>query len=319
MLIRIIMINYDKQIIVVTGGAGFIGTALVNRLSALQAKEIRVIDCNYYQQENTNYNQNVKIFNLDLAKCSQEQIDQVCVGADIIYHLAAQKHNQNKDDQQYMYSTNVDGTNKLLQSAKKNEIKNFIFASSLYAYGRSTKPALAEDENIIPTTFYGTTKLIGELLCRSCSQEANVKCSVLRLFFVYGPGQLSKIGYESLMVKSLSRLQKKLEPIIYGDGKQVLDYIYIEDVINALLLCQTQSTDFELFNIGSGSPISVLEITNKLLLITKSTAQIKFEPPDLTAGTYRVAKTERALKHLNFIAKTTLDQGLLHTYKAFSA
>src|SRR5208282_3392702 len=126
-------------------------------------------------------------------------------------------------------------------------VQKVVFTSSLYAYGRMGAPPLTEEEAPTPHTVYGISKLSGEHLCRHFSLLAKIPVVCLRLFFTYGPRQYSGLGYKSVIVKNFDRILNGQNPIVYGNGNQELDYIYVDDVVSALLLAMTGDDRFDVF------------------------------------------------------------------------
>src|SRR5262249_59343500 len=134
---------------------------------------------------------------------------------------------------------NVEGTHQLLTAAVRHGLRHVVFSSSLYAYGRMTGPPCVEDDCPQPTTVYGISKLAGEHLVRHFGKE--LPGTILRFYFVYGPRQFAGMGYKSVIVKNFERLLSSDPAVVYGDGRQALDYVYVDDVVDALLRSLTSA------------------------------------------------------------------------------
>jgi UDP-glucose 4-epimerase len=136
----------------------------------------------------------------------------------------------------------------------------------------------------------------------------------LRYFFVYGPKQFAGMGYKSVIVKNFERIKEGKQPIVFGDGNQVLDYVFVEDVVEATLLAATSQISGEVFNVGSGVGTSINALTKLMLKVSESSQAPQYEPADWTAGTSRVGKIEKIGKMLNWNSKTSLEEGLRRTW-----
>ncbi|MDD3014428.1 MAG: NAD-dependent epimerase/dehydratase family protein [Candidatus Gastranaerophilales bacterium] len=248
----------------ITGGCGFIGSHLLEQLIHLEAKEIRILDnLNYGSEKNiTKFKQynNVKLYKLDLANASPPELDECLSDIDVLYHLAAEKHNQSVDSPKRVITVNINGMYNLLDSAVRAGIKKVVFTSSLYAYGSCSLPPMTEIQAPKPWTVYGMSKLAGENLLDYFSKKYGLPFTILRLFFTYGTKQFAGTGYKSVIISNFEKIIKGESPVIYGDGKQSLDYVYIDDVINALILSLSCDYNNEVFNIGSGKAVSINEL-----------------------------------------------------------
>ena len=144
-------------------------------------------------------------------------------------------------------------------------IKKIVFSSSLYVYGKTKENGFSEKDPCNPHTIYGISKLTGEHLLSYFSQNFKLDYVVLRYFFVYGPYQYQGMGYKSVIVKNFQRLLQGKTPIIYGNGQQMLDYIYIDDVVNATILSLSDQFKNKCFNIGSNNGLSIKQLLNVMM------------------------------------------------------
>ena len=306
----------EGMTVAVTGGCGFIGSHLVERLRLSGARVLVIDSLMYGQRENLGgLDPNVRIEQLELGKGSSERLGQLLQGADYVLHLAAEKHNQSIGSPERLLESNVIGTYELLKAASASKVKKLVFTSSLYAYGRMSGPPLAEEETPLPHTVYGISKLTGEHLCRHFCIKHGLSTVCLRLFFVYGPRQYVGLGYKSVIVKNFDRLLKGEKPVICGDGKQELDYIYVDDVVSAILLAMTNSHHFGLFNVGNGIGLSINELTTLMMEVSSRRSGCEYAPPDFTHGSSRVANTGKFNAHFGLQSRVSIKEGLRRTLR----
>jgi UDP-glucose 4-epimerase len=246
-------------------------------------------------------------------------LEQKLEGVRYLFHLAAEKHNQSSDRPLDVLRSNVEGTYTLFDLAARRGVEKIVFTSSLYAYGRLHGPAFVEDELPAPQTVYGVSKLCGEHLLRHLHAAHGVAYTVLRYLFVYGPQQFAGSGYKSVIVKTFERLLDGAPAIVYGDGTQVLDYVYVDDVVEATIRALDMQVSGELFNIGSGVPTTVNELVDLMLSVAGCNLPKRYEPPDWTAGSSRVANIDKARRQLGWAPRTPLREGLAHTFAWLAA
>jgi len=300
--------------VVVTGGCGFIGSHLVRALGARGARRIVVIDSlRYGKPENLPDGVPLEVMKHDLGFGEAAELERACAGADYLFHLAAEKHNQSKDDPTRVLRSNVEGTAALFQAACRAKVKKILFTSSLYAYGRLAGPPMLETETPLPTTVYGISKLTGEHLLAFFARQYGVDFVTLRYFFVYGPRQFAGTGYKSVIVKSFERLREGAAPVIYGDGQQALDYVFVDDAVEATCRALEAPVSGELFNVGSGVATSVRELVERMVGVSGKAVTPESGPADWTAGSCRAGNVEKIAKLLGWRASTALDAGLAAT------
>ncbi|NKB87451.1 MAG: NAD-dependent epimerase/dehydratase family protein [Acidobacteria bacterium] len=293
----------------VTGAAGFIGSHLCRALAQLDGAEVRAVDNEMFGRwGSTGETGNIQAIDADIRGLDATDWARDLDGIDTVFHLAAQKLN-NATSSDDLLATNLVATNRLFEAAVSAGVRRIVFASSLYAHGRTSAPALREDDRAEPPTLYGVTKLAGEGMLRTLQARNGIETVSLRLFFVYGPRQYVGLGYPSVIVRNFERLLGGEQPQINGTGQQRLDYVYIADVVEAFL--RAAHGDFTgVCNIGSGTAISVNELTAAMCRVSGADDDAKSAPADWTDGTFRAADTSRASKVLGWTASTALDEGL---------
>ncbi len=302
--------------VLVTGGCGFIGSHLVRKLVELLVANITVIDSlKYGDKANVGKeSKNVKIIKYAIENKNDDILDKALHGIDYVFHLAAEKHNQSINNPNEIIDSNISGTFRLYEAAAANGVKKIIFSSSLFAYGRMTLPNFKETELPVPMTVYGISKLVGEQFLAHFMQKYGLNYNVLRIFFTYGPRQFSGMGYKSVVVKNFERILRNEPPILFGDGKQVLDYSYIDDVISVIINAIESDCSGEVFNVGSSIPTSINQLTDTMLKVSGKSLNPIYYPADETKDTYRVADISKMKEILNFQPTVSLEDGLRKTY-----
>ena len=279
---------------VVTGGAGFVGSNLV-KLLIKEGHSVMVID-NLHTGKVENlesvYNkiefQNVDIRNYDLLKKITKNIDGV-------FHQAALTVVQDSfhKPEEY-YDVNVVGTENIFKLAQENNFK-VVYASSSSVYGHKNNIPIKENESREPINPYGKTKLDDEILVEKYS-KMGVKIIGLRYFNIFGKGQT--IEYAGVITKFLDRIKQKKSPIIFGNGSQIRDFIFVEDIAEANLLAMESKTQNLLVNIGSGIPITILELANIIIKFSKLDLKPIFE--NSLDGDIQKSQADITLAYENF-------------------
>jgi UDP-glucose 4-epimerase len=257
----------------------------------------------------------LRFIRFNLGTGSEKELEGHLSGAGYLIHCAAEKHNQSIDDPNKVIVSNILGTRLLFETAARLGIKKIVFTSSLLAYGRNCLPPLSETETPNPENVYGISKLAGEHLLRYVSKKYGVQWMSLRLFFVYGPKQFTGMGYKSVIVKNFERMLGGEPPTVCGDGLQALDYVYVDDAVEAIIRALTYNYSGEVVNVSSGNEVRVVDLIDTMMKIGNFSFKKLFISPDATAGTTRVGDTTKMKKLLNFTPQTSLSDGLRMTYE----
>ena len=302
--------------IVITGGAGFIGAALANSLSMDSSNAVFAID-NLSTGNWDRVSSKVNKIDLDLTIAKDEELKKVFDGADVVYHLSAVKlHNQNNSFDSIIQN-NVYASQRVFEVAGMTKVKRVIFTSSLYAYGLPGITPMKESSELIPITVYGASKVFGENLLKINSLKFGYSFGVARLFFIYGPNQFAEGGYKSVIISNFERIRRGISATITGDGKQILDYLYIDDCVEALkLLGETHQSDT--FNISSGEGQSILELTKVMLQVALGD-KFEFVEPDWTKGTIRIGSNQKLREQLGWTPQVSILDGITQTWKSLGA
>jgi UDP-glucose 4-epimerase len=255
----------------------------------------------------------VRVIKLNLGAGAGERLGGELREVDYLFHLAAEKHNQSLDNPLKVIDANIAGTHELLAAAQQSGVKKVVFTSSLYACGRISGPPFAETELPHPQTVYGLSKLAGEHLCAYFQAKFGLASVVLRCWFVYGPKQFARQGYKSVILKNFERLLNGKSPVINGDGRQILDYIFVDDVVELALRAMRMPVDGEIINICSGQGTSVLALTELMQRVAETGYLPVFAPPDCTHGSSRVGDPSRMRALLQYRPMTRMETGLRRT------
>jgi len=300
--------------ILVIGGAGFIGSHLVEELLKEDVKEIIIYD-NFCRGKMENLemalkDKRVKIFEIGGDICQTDILSAAVKGRDYVFHLAALWLLQCHEYPRAAFDVNVRGTFNVLEACRDYGIKKLIYSSSASVYGDALTIPMTEEHPFNNKTFYGATKIAGEQMCRAFYHRYGLNYVGLRYMNVYGPRQDYKGAYVAVIMKILDRLDEGLPPVIYGDGSQTYDFIYVKDVARANVCALKSDFSDSFYNVGAGVKTSLNELCKIILRLKKSSLQIQYEPAGQTFVTHRVGSTEKATKELGFNATTKLEEGL---------
>jgi len=297
-----------SKTILVTGGTGFIGNHLVNKLISLNYQVVVIDDLS--ASDKTNFPKQAKFIK---AKVQDPKLNKIIksIKPEVIFHLAAE--NSVSSPVNKTLTSNVIGTYNLLNSAKNNQVKHFIFTSSAAVYGESKVFPIKETHPTKPISAYGISKLTGELYCQQFREF--FKTSIFRFANVYGPGQ-SSLNEGGVVAIFINQLLNNKKPFIYGDGYQTRDFIYVSDVVDALILSLKKPQNTTL-NIGSNSEVSILALL-------KLIAKLLNEPADFIKKPQRLIEIKKSLfsfklaqETLDWQPTTSLKKGLLKTIEYF--
>jgi UDP-glucose 4-epimerase len=292
----------------VTGAAGFIGCHLVDALAAAGVDVIGIDNerSGDWRRVRASCERDPR----DLAALSTDELVDRCRDVDVVFHLAAEKHNSSRATPQRIIDVNISATSRLFEAASRAGCAKVVFTSSLYAYGSMGPGPMRESDVPVPSTMYGVSKLAGEHMLRVAAKEHPFGWTVARLFFVYGPRQFAEGGYKSVIVSNFERLLQGEAPTVYGDGEQALDYVYVDDAVGALLAMSAREHDGKTLNVASGRAVSVNELTEAMLSAGASDLEARTCPPDWTAGSCRVGDPTAAATDLGWKAEIPVEVGL---------
>jgi UDP-glucose 4-epimerase len=314
-----ILEKYEGQRVLVTGGAGFIGSHLVEKLVGLGAR-VSVIDTMLCGNkiEHLEGHKNLSIHRLDVTDI--QIIESLFKGQDMVFHLAAVVGvEETQDEPVNLLNVEVGGTSNVISLAARNKVRRFIFASSSEVYGDSAAP-MVEEGPFNPKSTYALTKLIGEHFCQAYYQKYGLEYAALRYFNVYGPRQDERF----VLSRFVSRAFKGEEIRVYGDGNQTRDFTYIDDSVRMSLLAGViESGVNQVLNFGTGRAVSINYLADLVLdrLNLSGKVNIKHVDYDLRRTREievfsRLANVDKAEKLLKYRPLTELSEGL-DTYIAW--
>ena len=292
--------------VLVTGGAGFIGSHLVERLLAKGCRVTCLDDLSEGKWENLPKHPKLIKVRASILGNISKYISQ----NEVIFHLAAIPRLQKSLAFPWQsHRANIDGTLKLLLLAKQHKIKKFIFASSSSVYGNQNR--LPFEETMVPDPLvpYSLQKLVGEKYCQMFSRLWGLETIALRYFSVYGPRMNPDGAYALLIPKFIKLISQEIRPTINGDGKQVRDFTYVSDVVDGTLLAAESDLSGEVFNIGFGKSISVNDVAQIINRIMGKNIKPVHGPP-VVEPKATLSSSKKAKKYLGWEPKVDLEKGL---------
>jgi len=300
--------------ILVIGGAGFIGSHVVDELTKEDVKEIIVYD-NFCRGRIENLKEaqkdpRVRIYEIGGDICQTDILDSAMKGIDYVFHLAALWLLQCYEYPRAAFDVNIRGTFNVLEACVNRKVKKLIYSSSASVYGDAVEIPMTEEHPYHNKTFYGATKIAGEQMCRAFYHRYGLNYVGLRYMNVYGPRQDYKGAYIAVIMKILDQLDQGFPPIIFGDGSQAYDFIYVSDCAVANLCALKANTTDTFYNVGRGIQTTIKEIAELILEIIGSGLKIQYEPSGTTFVKNRVGCPKKAEAEIGFKAKVGLREGL---------
>ena len=300
------MIEIKHKNILVTGGAGFIGSHIVERFS--KHNKVVVLD-NLY----SGFEKNLNDFNIKFVKKSvtdSKAVDKVMKDIDYVFHLAALiSVPESVEKPELTFKINSLGTLNVLKSSLKHGIKKVVMASSAAIYGDNPKSPKKESMLPEPNTPYAITKMDIEYLGKMF-QQYGLKTASLRYFNVFGPRQNPNFQYAAAIPIFITRALKNKPIIIFGDGKQTRDFIYVKDIVKANELALVKGAG--VYNIGAGKEITINALAKKIIKLTNSKSKIVYKPRRPGDVKKSLADISKAKKELRF-EPAKFEQGLKET------
>ncbi|MCU1311009.1 MAG: NAD-dependent epimerase/dehydratase [Candidatus Angelobacter sp.] len=299
--------------VLVTGGAGFIGSAIVEQLLDEGAAEVRVLD-KFVRGNWSNLGPATKRGGMSVIKGDLRDamvVDSACQGIDYIFHEAALRITHCAEAPRLAVEVLIDGTLNVLEAAVRHRIKKIVVASSACVYGEPSYLPIDEEHPFNNRTMYGACKIATEQMLRAYYATYSLPYVALRCFNVYGPRMDIASAYKEVMIRWLDAIEADQPPLIFGDGTQSMDFVYVGDVAKAnILALQNEVTD-EMFNIGTGTQTSLNELCNQLLSLTGSSLKPEYREARKVGNVQRSrAAVEKAETELGFRAKVSLEEGL---------
>ncbi len=301
----------------ITGGAGFIGSHLVEYFFT-QGKEVIIFDnLSTGRLENIKnfLGEKVKLIKVDISK--RNQIKGKLKDVEIIFHQAAiPSVPKSIKNPLSTFRANVMGTINILWEAKLANVKRVVFASSSSVYGNIKELPIKEECSLNPISPYGLSKLSGELICKLFYKIYQLETVCLRYFNVFGPRQNPKSQYAAVIPKFIKRIIEGKQPIIYGDGSQTRDFTYIKNVVKAnILASQSNSAVGEAINIASGKSHSLKELVSLINKILGTTIKPIYSKERMGDIKHSLACIDKAKELINYECEVPFEEGLKYTIK----
>jgi UDP-glucose 4-epimerase len=300
--------------ILITGGAGFIGSYVVEELLPMRPDKIIIID-NFIRGSQANMgnfivNPIVEFYEGDIRDLTL--LDRCMKGCDYVFHMAALRINACAADHKEGFEVMMKGTFDVIEMALKHQVKKIIYSSSASVYGMATHFPTPETDNPYDNqTFYGGAKLLGEQLLRSYKFMHDLNYVALRYFNVYGPRMDTDGKYTEVMIRWLDCIRDKKNPLIYGDGSTTMDFVYVQDVAKANVAALMSTATDEVFNVGSCVETSLKELLDTLLKVNSSSLTPEFRSENTVNPVQRrLADVRKAENILKFKASVSLEAGL---------
>jgi len=304
--------------VLVTGGAGFIGSHLVARLLAEGQWRVTVVDDfnDFYDPALKRRNVSAHLGREAFALFEADIRDRAALGAvfertrfDCVVHLAARAGVRPSLAEPVLYTeTNIDGTVNLLELARARGVRQFVFGSSSSVYGENEKVPFAEDDPVNrPISPYAATKAAGELLCHTYSHLFGLRCVCLRFFTVYGARQRP-----DLAIHKFARLISEGRPIpVFGDGTTRRDYTYVDDIVAGVRAAMDyDASDYEVVNLGGSRTVSLSELIALLERELGRRAVIDRQPPQPGDVPQTYADVTKARRLLGYDPQTPIEEGI---------
>ncbi|MFL6115652.1 MAG: NAD-dependent epimerase/dehydratase family protein [Catenulispora sp.] len=298
----------------VTGGAGTIGSHVVDQLLAAGCESVVVLD-NFVRGRMANLSaalpsERVRVVEGDIR--DRGLLAELTAGTDLVFHLAAIRITQCAEEPRLANEVLVDGTFNVLEAAAAAGVRKVVASSSASVYGLAER--FPTDERHHPynnDTFYGAAKAFNEAMLRSFKAMYGLDFVALRYFNVYGPRMDIHGLYTEVLIRWMERIVAGKPPLILGDGTQTMDFVHVADIARANVLAAAADLTDEVFNVACGVETSLNDLAKTLLEVMESDLPVEYGPPRAVNGvTRRLADTSRAAERLDFQAEISLRDGL---------
>jgi UDP-glucose 4-epimerase len=297
----------------VTGGAGFIGSTIVDQLLDSGVSEVRVID-NFVRGNWNNLagaleRGRVNVIEGDIRDASL--VDRSMEGVDYVFHQAALRITRCAEAPREAVEVLINGTLNVMEAALRHDVKKISAASSASVYGEPSYLPVDESHPFNNRTMYGGCKIAAEQMLRALHDTSGLRYVAFRPFNVYGPRMDIAGAYTEVMIRWLDAIEANQPPLIFGDGSQSMDFVYVDDVARAYVLGVQRDVDDDVFNVGTGVQTSLNDLCQMLLKITGCSLQPEYREARRVGNVQRRrAGVEKAEKVLGFRTTVSLEQGL---------
>jgi len=307
--------NIIGKKILVIGGGGLIGSHVVEELLKEDVKKVIIFDnfCRgtYENLQNSLADPRCSIFEIGGDILQTDILDAAMKNVNGVVHLAALWLRQCYEYPKAAFDVNIRGTFNVLEACVANNVERLVYSSSASVYGDAVEEPMTENHPYNNWTFYGATKIAGEHMFKAYHKRYGLNGVGLRYMNVYGPRQDYKGTYIAVMMKILDNIDNGRSPVVYGDGSQAYDFIYVGDTARANLCALKSKMTYGFYNVGRGIKTSIKELTQMILKITGSEElPIRYEPAGQTFVTNRIGDPVAAQRDLGFKWTVDLENGL---------
>ena len=300
--------------VLVTGGAGFIGSFIVDQMIEAGADHVTIVD-DFVRGRHENVADAVSTGRVDVVQGDIRDaalVDQLTDGCDLVFHQAALRITQSAEEPLRAIQVMVNGTQNVLEAARKHGVKKIAAASTASVYGDPSYLPMDEKHPFNNRTLYGAAKIANEQILRAYNEMYGLQYVMFRPFNVYGPRMDVFGAYTEVMIRWLERLGRGEPPVIFGDGLQTMDFVYVEDVAEAYVKAMAADVSDEVFNCGTGIETSLRDLCT---LLCTAAGYPDVEPVYAPARAVnnvsrRQACTKKAREMVGFQARTMLPRGL---------
>jgi len=299
---------------VVVGGAGLIGSHTIDALIQEDVKEIVIYD-NFVRGRMSNLDNALKdprvsVYDIGGDILQSDILESAVKNADGVFHFAALWLLQCQEYQRAAFDVNVRGTFNILEACAKNNVERLVWSSSASVYGDAVEEPMTEAHPLNNTNFYGATKIAGEAMLTAFAHRFDLPAVGLRYMNVYGPRQDYHGAYIAVIMKILDNIDKGIAPVVYGDGSQAYDFIYVGDCGKANVCAMKADTTASFYNVGTGKRTTIKELAELMLELTGSDLEIQYLPEGQTFVKNRIGCPKKAEEEIGFVGKVELREGL---------
>lgn len=305
------MFDFSTECILVTGGGGVIGSALVQTLLKKNAKVSVLDDWSLGLRNRLPSLPQLTVFTGTV--CDSTIVEEAIHGTSLVIHLASTNIHQSIRDPGYDCDVNVRGTvNVLLAARKAGTVRRVVYGSSDAVYGNPRYLPINEDDPVNPLSPFAVSKLAGEYYCRAFYEVYGLSTTVLRFGNVFGGSQSTSLEHSGVVTRFIMQALNQKPLVIHGDGEQTRDFIFVEDAIDAILRASSSSkAEGQTYNVGSGIEVTVNQLAQWVVKLTGSQAGVKYiDRIDIDNIRRRVLNIEKIRRELRWIPQYTLEQGL---------
>jgi len=297
-------VQIDGQTFLVTGGSGFIGSHVVDKLVEAGAREVVVLDKDIQHANLAAAETSGRVRAVEGDVTNVVELERFLAGVDGVFHLAVLPLGPCDEDPRSCLEVNVVGSFNVFDAARRAGVRKVVFSSASSVYG-DTNETMDESHPLGARTMYGASKIAGEYFLRAFGELYGLDYVVLRYMNVYGPRQGG-----GLVINVLKRIQSGQAPTIMGDGGQSFDFVHVADVAAANVAAMASDVSGTEFNVGGGNEVTVREIVERLIALTGSELEPEMDASARVPMTRRVGSSDRAIRQLGWSPAYDLDRGL---------